>query len=189
MVRSGKVQVEGLHPIWNPVNRSRDSKCCGRHRRLQRNSNQGKSDYQPHRRGPRERSLASRSKLGIPITQKSTNPAVDGSQIFSVMLAKTVRHIHLQKERPRGIGCADKETLFRSCWSVMGPLRSCVDRRSQVQNRPTRIVDLRLQLGWDLASEHSEQMDQECTNHKPPLGEKIWPEVKVKSCNWSKSNR
>ena len=134
MVYSGTVQVERLHPIWNPVNRSRDSKCRGRHRRLQINSNQGKADYQPHRRCPRERSLASRSKLGIPITQKSTNLAVNGSQIFSVMLVKTVRHIHLQKERPRGIGCADKETPLSSCWSVTRPLRSCSSSESTYKN-------------------------------------------------------
>ena len=72
---------------------------------------------------------------------------------------------------------------FRSCWLVMGPHRSCAARRNQVQNRPTTTEELRLQMGWYPASEHSEQVDH--TNHKPPLGVRIWPEVKAKSCNWA----
>ena len=70
----------------------------------------------------------------------------------------------------------------------MGPHRSCAARRNQVQNRPTRIVELRLQMGWYPAGEHSEQVDLECTSHKPPLGVRIWPEVKAKSRNWPTSS-
>lgn len=106
---------------------------------LQRNSNQSKADYTPTTltRYPRERSLADQNVAFQSGRTELTNPSatVNGSQIS--IKDGINRRTSLLSKRTNSTSCV-------SWQSVMGPYRSCVARSSQVQNRPKRIVELRL---------------------------------------------
>ena len=54
----------------------------------------------------------------------------------------------------------------------------------QVQNRPTRIVELWVRLGRDPASEYSKQVERKCANHESPASLRIRPKVETKPCSW-----
>ena len=60
----------------------------------------------------------------------------------------------------------DKEKLLRSYRSIMGFHWSCVTSSNQVQNRPSRVVELRVYLGRNPASNYSKQVDGKRADHE-----------------------
>ena len=72
----------------------------------------------------------------------------------------------------------------RSCGSIMGshwPRAACSD---QVQNRPSRVVELGVWLGRDPACENSKQVERKRADHESPASLRIRPKTESKSCSW-----